>query len=101
MDVPLVPVSELEKLLEASRSSGAPVTILKQGEKEQPLIAVYDRALADAMLEEITQHKGSVFAFINKNGYCVYETAQPADAFANVNSPEEYERIFGQKNCHF
>lgn len=93
VDVPLVPVSELENLLEASRRSPAAVTIVKHGEKEQPLIAVYNRCLADAMLEEITQRKGSVFAFINRSGYAVYESALPADAFSNVNIPEEYHRI--------
>ena len=80
-------------ILEASRRSPAAVTIVKHGEKEQPLIAVYNRCLADAMLEEITQRKGSVFAFINKSGYAVYESALPADAFSNVNIPEEYHRI--------
>lgn len=95
VDVPLVPVSELEKLMEASRCSCAAITILKHGEKEQPLIAVYDRCLADAMRKEITECKGSVFAFINKAGYCVYESTERASAFANVNSPEEYQRIFG------
>lgn len=93
VDVPLVPVSELKNLMEASRRGHASITILKNGEKEQPLIAVYDRSLADGMLREIMERKGSVFAFINKTGYCVYESTEPADYFANVNSPEEYRRI--------
>ena len=94
VDVPLVPVWELKNLMEASCRSGAAITILKHGEKEQPLIAVYDRCLADAMLKEIMEKKGSVFAFINKNGYGVYESAAPETFFSNVNYPEEYQRIF-------
>lgn len=93
VDAPLVPVSELEHLMEASCRSRASITILKNGGKEQPLIAVYDRCLADGMLREIMEYKGSVFAFINKNGYFVYESGEPAESFVNVNHPEEYQRI--------
>lgn len=99
VDVPLVPTSELEKLLEASQNSSAAITILKHGEKEQPLIAVYNRSLADAMLQEIRESKGSVFAFIRKAGYGVYESFAPAEVFVNVNSPNEYNYIDTEKCC--
>ena len=72
VDVPLVPVSELENLLKVSERTDAPAVILKQGRKEQPLLAVYDRGLADAMLKEVTENKGSVFSLLNKTGYAVY-----------------------------
>ena len=87
VDVPLVPVQELKNLLKAS-SRGA--TILKNCGKEQPLIAVYDKDLADAMLAEIVEGKGSVFAFLNRAGYRVYESAAPEACFMNVNSPDAY-----------
>lgn len=100
VDVPLVPVCELEKLLEAGCNSSAPVTVLKHGEKTQPLIAVYDRSLADAMLEEITWHQGSVFALLNKIGYDVYESSAPSEVFLNVNTLNEYINIDIEK-CIF
>lgn len=87
VDVPLVPVEELENLLKAS-IQGA--TILKNSGKEQPLIAVYDKGLADAMLAEIVEGKGSVFSFLNKAGYTVYESTAPESYFMNVNAPEAY-----------
>lgn len=97
VDVPLVPVEELENLLKASSQNA---TILKNGGKEQPLIAVYDRSLADAMLAEILGGKGSVFAFLNKTGYTVYESAAPAECFLNVNCPEAYGEM-KKKICRF
>lgn len=93
VDVPLVPVQELEKLMAASQANTAPATILKHGGNEQPLIAVYHRGLADAMLEEITQLKGSVFAFINRTGYAVYESFAADHYFCNVNYTKDYLEI--------
>lgn len=99
VDIPLVPVSELKRLLHASVGTNSMVTLLKQGGREQPLIAVYSRSLADAMLEEITCGKGSVFAFLNRIGYCVYESAAAAECMVNVNSPDVYEGV--KKISHF
>lgn len=93
VDVPLVPAAELERLLETAARAAAPVTILRHGESEQPLIAVYDRELADEMLAEITERKGSVFAFINRIGYAVYRSEADPAAFSNVNSPELYRQL--------
>lgn len=93
VDVPLVPVSELENLLKVSERTDAPAVILKQGRKEQPLLAVYDRRLADAMLKEVTENKGSVFSLLNKTGYAVYESGADGRYFSNINSPEEYRAV--------
>lgn len=93
VDVPLVPVSELERLLEAAAGNDALVTILQQGDREQPLIAVYDRTLADEMLEEITERKGSVFTLLNRVGYAVYHSRAAEEYFSNINSPESYRAL--------
>lgn len=93
VDVPLVPVEELKNLMNASRTSGASAVILKSGQREQPLIAVYERSLSEAMLAEIAEGKGSVFALLNRTGYARYESAAQPEDMVNVNSPEVYARI--------
>lgn len=90
VDTPLVPAEELQHLLETNRQSDSPITILKNTGKEQPLIGVYDRSLADAMVQEIQAFSGSVFAFLHRVGYEVYESPAPSKYFANINTPEEY-----------
>lgn len=92
VDVPLVPVSELEGLAEKRRTSDKKVTILHHGGKDEPLIGIYSRDLADAMLEEITVRKGSVFAFLRRVGYDIYESSASDAFFANINCPEDYEK---------
>ena len=48
---------------------------------------------ADAMLEEITERKGAVFAFLRKNGYECYESQAAAWYFSNINDPVTYQKI--------
>lgn len=93
VDVPLVPTEELEKLLDCSTENNEKITILKHGEKEQPLIGVYHRDVADAMCKEIEEAKGSVFAFIDRNGYQVYESQAEDAFFRNINDMEAYREI--------
>ena len=93
VDVPLVPVDELRSLLKVAEQCSELITILKHGEKEQPLIAVYDCCLAEEMLHEIMERKGSVFAFINRVGYGVYETNAEDRLFSNINDQMIYDQI--------
>lgn len=90
VDVPLVPVSELEKLIDAYRQSDQRAVIVKAGEREQPLIGVYDVTLADQMMEEFLERKGSVFAFLRGAGYEVYQSDLDPELFVNINDPESY-----------
>lgn len=91
VDVPLVPTAELERLIQAARCSGKDAVILQHGEKQEPLIGIYKTSVADAMLEEIHQYKGSVFAFLRRLGYEVYESQAEDALFSNINTPQLYE----------
>lgn len=93
VDVPMVPIDELERLVQKAVSSSAPAVILRHGEKEEPLIGVYRTDLADAMEEEITERKGSVFAFLRRIGYETYSSKMPDAYFSNVNDPAAYEEL--------
>lgn len=93
VDVPLVSVLELERLIEAAKRNPAPATILQHGEKQEPLIGVYDTALSDAMAEALAQGNGSVFAFLKKTGYGVYHSRGEESQFQNINEREDYKRL--------
>ena len=93
VDIPLVPVGELERLVKQSLEKEKRAMILRHGGKEEPLVGVYDRDLADEMLAEIRERKGSVFAFLNRIGYDICDSAAPEECFANMNRPEDYRRI--------
>jgi molybdopterin-guanine dinucleotide biosynthesis protein A len=96
VDVPAVPVGDLEKLIRKARESSAPAVILQHGARREPLIGVYHTDLADAMMEEITHHRGSVFAFLEKTGYEAYLSDSREEYFLNVNDPVSYECLLAQ-----
>lgn len=54
------------------------------------MAGIYDRDLAEEMLLEIRERKGSVFAFLNRIGYETCESNAPETCFANINCPEDY-----------
>ena len=95
VDVPLVPVEELSRLIDASRGKKKRAMILIHQGKEEPMAGIYDRGLADEMLAEIRERKGSVFAFLNRIGYERYESGASEACFANINRPEDYTRYIG------
>ena len=85
----------LAALIRQSLHSDAKAVILSHGGHEEPLMGVYCTDLADAMLEEITERKGAVFAFLRKNGYECYESQAAAWYFFNINDSETYKEIAG------
>ena len=93
VDVPLVPVQELSALINAVNDLKSDSVILKHDSYEEPLIGIYRTDLADAMLEEITLRKGSVFAILRRIGYECYESRVEDGYFSNINAPEIYEKI--------
>lgn len=93
VDVPLIPVGELEKLIDAASSCPYPACIARCGERFQPLIGVYNRSLISAMQDELSCGKGSVFAVLRKTGYGVYESSADPSLFANVNDEQSFEAL--------
>lgn len=93
VDVPLVPTDDLAALIRLAQNSKAKAVILSHGGHEEPLMGVYRTELADAMLEEIIERKGAVFAFLRKNGYECYESQAPEWYFSNINDPKTYKEI--------
>ena len=91
--MPLVPADELAALIRQAQNSNAKAVILSHSGHEEPLMGVYRTELADAMLEEITERKGAVFAFLRRNGYECYESLAPDWYFSNINDPVTYQKI--------
>lgn len=95
VDVPLVSTEELRGLIQKDRENSAPVTILSHNQKQEPLIGVYGTELADMMAEELEKGKGSVFAFLRKNGFREYQSQGEEGQFQNINEKADYQRLQG------
>lgn len=108
VDVPLIPVKELVGLVLETMTYDRNVVlhqekqqsralILQHGERQEPLIGVYDTNMADEMEREILQGKGSVFAFLRTVGYGVYKSHRADACFSNINDKARYQQLQGEK----
>lgn len=88
VDVPLVPAEVLYELI-AAHTAGA--TLLRHGERMEPLIAVYDTALGAAAERLLSDGKRAVRALLDETDWRAYDTAAPEWQFTNCNTPEAYE----------
>lgn len=90
VDTPLLPPETLQALLDA-HEGGA--TLLRHGGQTEPLLGVYDRALAP-LAETILQgeHTG-VWQFLKQTTEKTVEYAGDEELLLNGNTPEDYIRL--------
>ncbi len=93
VDVPLIPVTELQRMIEQVDETGAKATILAHSGREESMIGIYHKSLSEEMRNEVMNRNGSVFGFLNRIGYERYETAQDDSFFRNVNDPDAYQEM--------
>ena len=87
VDVPLSPVSALAQLCRA-HSGG--VTVLRHGDLEEPLIGVYDRAVAEDIAALLDSGKGAVRTLKGTVGWSYFDYPGPEELLVNCNTPEDF-----------
>ena len=94
VDTPLVPVSELQNLIQsASTDDQNRVTLLRHNGKEESLMAVYETSLSGDIRAFLERGQSSVFRFLNEIGYSCYDTQEDDRYFTNINDPKVYEEV--------
>ena len=93
VDVPLAPLPALAELVRVHRATGGKVTLLRHGDKWEPLMGVYQSELfRDA--ERILQEKNTaVRRLLDETGFQVMDWPHDEGLFLNCNTPEDYERL--------
>ena len=89
VDVPLFPAEWLEKLIQAHDD---PVTMLSHGDEMEPLLAVYDTALASMAEELILSGDRSVRSLFAGSKVNRLEYTGDPDFLLNCNTPEDFEK---------
>ena len=89
VDVPLFPAEWLEKLVQAYDGS---VTMLCRGNEMEPLLAVYDTALASMAEELILSGDRSVRSLFAGSKVKRLEYTGDPDFLLNCNTPEDFEK---------
>ena len=89
VDVPLFPAEWLEHLIQAHDD---PVTMLCHGDEMEPLLAVYDTALASMAEELILSGDRSVRSLFAGSKVKRLEYTGDPDFLLNCNTPEDFEK---------
>ena len=87
VDTPLLPVELLGALAEA-HSGG--ITVMEHGGKREPLIGVYDSAIAAACEELLLSGRRSVHALLDRVGCRTVRYRGDEKLLLNCNTPEDY-----------
>lgn len=90
VDVPLLPASELRALLEAHRSGA---TLLSHNGTLEPLIGVYDCALAANILPLIAREGAPVRRLLEQIAVRLVEARCAEADLRNCNTPEDYRAV--------
>ena len=90
VDIPLVSLKTLEDLIRAHTGG---VTVLYQGEKAEPLLAVYDCDLAGKVEKILLSENCSMKRFFDTVSMKPFRYQEDEFLLSNCNTPEEFDRI--------
>ena len=97
VDAPKLPVEILEALLTRhEQRQNEKVLIWEHGVRQEPLIAVYPTAMADAIEGMIRDHAAPVFRAIDSWGFESFRMEMPQEQIININTPELYKKLLGE-----
>ena len=97
VDAPKLPVEILEGLLQRhEQGQSNKVLIWEHGVRQEPLIAVYPTAMADAIEDLIRDHAAPVFRAIDTWGFDSFRMEMPEEQIININTPELYKKLLGE-----
>ena len=87
VDTPLIPAAALAQLCRSHRGG---VTVLRHGEREEPLLGVYDRRVADSISALIADGKYAVRALKDTVRWSCFDYSGPEELLMNCNTPEDF-----------
>ena len=87
VDAPLVPAAALAHLCRSHRGG---VTVLRHGEREEPLLGVYDRRAADAISARLSAGAYAVRALKKTVCWSCFDYLGPEELLMNCNTPEDF-----------
>lgn len=93
VDVPLVPAQALAELIRVHRESGAAVTLLRHGDKWEPLMGVYRSGLHRIAGPLLEGRDTAVRRLLDETGFQLVDWQVDEALFLNCNRPEDYARL--------
>lgn len=93
VDVPQLVDETILALIDFHIKEGNQITLLSQNGKIEPLIGVYPSDSYKKIVPIIKDGSAKVFRLIDQYDYQVYYASDENNLMANINTPEDYQRI--------
>lgn len=93
VDVPLVPPQTLTELIRTHQKRGAAVTLLRHGDKWEPLIGVYQSGLYRVAEPLLQGRNTAVRRLLDETGFQLVDWPVNEELLLNCNTPEDYARL--------
>jgi len=91
-DTPLIPADLVERMHEMLLQSDSDICTIEAGGLH-PIFMLLKRKLAPSIRAYLEAGERRVGYWLKQQKYCVVDFNDQADAFSNINTPEEFERI--------
>lgn len=95
-DCPLLPLDLVPRMLAAIKTENAEIAVASDGEYEQPVVLLLKPCLRDSMKAFLEAGERKVDFWYAKHHFVVESFADQANAFVNVNTPEQKQRLAAQ-----
>ncbi|MCW8826301.1 MAG: molybdenum cofactor guanylyltransferase [Gammaproteobacteria bacterium] len=92
-DTPLIPIDLIERMQARLVQSDSDLCTIEADGSLHPIFMLLKRKLAPSIREFLEAGERRVGFWLKQQNYCVADFSDQAEAFSNINTPEEFERI--------
>lgn len=97
-DCPLLPRDLVARLLAAIEANNAELAVASDGEREQPVVMLLKPSLRESMTTFLEAGERKIDFWYAKHRFAVAAFADQPNAFVNVNTPEQKQRLAAEIN---
>ena len=97
-DCPLLPRDLVARLLAAIEANDAELAVASDGEREQAVVMLLKPSLRESMTAFLEAGERKIDFWYAKHRYAVAAFADQPNAFVNVNTPEQKQRLAAEIN---
>ncbi|MEE1979554.1 molybdenum cofactor guanylyltransferase MobA [Shewanella xiamenensis] len=97
-DCPLLPRDLVARLLTAIEANGAELAVASDGKREQPVVMLLKPSLRESMTAFLEAGERKIDFWYAKHRFAVAAFADQPNAFVNVNTPEQKQRLATEIN---
>lgn len=97
-DTPLIPTDLVERMLTELQQTNSDLCTVKVDDNLHPIFMLLKRELAPSIREFLEAGERRVGYWLKQQNYCVADFSDQAEAFSNINTPDEFDRINNELN---